>query len=246
MDTCSSVGTLVLRLLTLAEAERFPHLGNKNGARVTAVLVLLPFAYFLGTFPSASIVARRAGKDVTREGSGNPGASNISRLLGWKAGLVVLFLDMGKGALAAGVGVALDGHRGAYILGVAAVLGHVFPITRKFKGGRGVATAGGVLVVLFPLPIAILGGVWFAIARGLKKASIASVVCAALFPIIVAVRGGGRLDIAVTSGLAAIVVVRHFANLRRLVRGEEPGLDLGSSDVNDSEGRSADGGTVGP
>jgi acyl phosphate:glycerol-3-phosphate acyltransferase len=253
MDTCSSVGTLVLRLLTLAEAGRFPHLGNKNGARVTAVFVLVPLAYFLGTFPSASIVARRAGKDVTREGSGNPGASNVTRMLGWKAGLVVLLLDMGKGALAAGVGLALDGHRGAYILGVAAVLGHVFPITRKFKGGRGVATAGGVLVVLFPLAIAILAVVWFAIARGLKKASIASVVCAVLFPVIVAVRGGSRLDLAVTIGLAAIVVVRHFANLRRLVRGEEPGLDRGPDDgeprrddVTDSEERSADGGTVGP
>jgi len=252
MDTCSSVGTLVVRLLTLAEAGRFPHPGNKNGARVTAVFVLVPFAYFLGTFPSASIVARRAGHDVTREGSGNPGASNVTRMLGWKAGLVVLLLDMGKGALAAGVGLALDGHRGAYILGVAAVLGHVFPITRKFKGGRGVATAGGVLVVLFPLPIAILAIVWFAIARGLKKASIASVVCAVLFPVIVAVRGGSRLDIAVTSGLAAIVVVRHFANLRRLVRGEEPGLERGAGGVpesegrNDSEERSADGGTVGP
>lgn len=192
---------------------------------MTAVLVLVPLAYLLGTFPSAAIVARRAGKDVTREGSGNPGASNVTRMLGWKAGAVVLLLDVGKGALAAGVGVALDGHRGAYILGVAAVLGHVFPITRRFKGGRGVATAGGVLVVLFPLPIAVLAVVWFAIARGLKKASVASVVCAVLFPTIVAVRGGSELDIAVTSGLAAIIVVRHFANLRRLVRGEEHSLD---------------------
>ena len=87
----------------------------------------------------------RRGIDVTKSGSGNPGASNTFRLLGWKAGLVVLLLDMGKGALAAGVGSALDGHRGAYILGVAAVLGHVFPVTRHFKGGRGVATAAGVL-----------------------------------------------------------------------------------------------------
>lgn len=191
---------------------------------VTAVLALVPLAYLLGTFPSAAIVARRAGKDVTSEGSGNPGASNITRLLGWKAGALVLLLDVGKGALAAGVGLALDGHRGAYILGVAAVLGHVFPVTRRFKGGRGVATAGGVLVVLFPLTSVILAIVWFAIARGLKKASVASLVCAILFPIIVAVRGGSTLDIAVTCGLAAIVVVRHLANLRRLVRGEEPGL----------------------
>lgn len=215
-----------------------------------AVLALIPLAYLLGTFPSAAIVARRAGKDVTREGSGNPGASNITRLLGWKAGAVVLLLDVGKGALAAGVGVALDGHRGAYILGVAAVLGHVFPVTRRFKGGRGVATAGGVLVVLFPLPVFILAIVWFAIARGLKKASVASVVCALLFPTIVAVRGGSTLDIAVTSGLAAIIVLRHLANLRRLVRGEEHSLEQTPGSPTDAEPedreRSADGGTVTP
>jgi glycerol-3-phosphate acyltransferase PlsY len=163
---------------------------------------------------------------------------------------VVLLLDVGKGALAAGVGVALDGHRGAYILGVAAVLGHVFPVTRRFKGGRGVATAGGVLVVLFPLPVFILAIVWFAIARGLKKASIASVVCALLFPTIVAVRGGSALDIAVTSGLAAIIVLRHLANLRRLVRGEEHSLEQTTGSATDAEPedreRSAGGGTVTP
>jgi glycerol-3-phosphate acyltransferase PlsY len=201
---------------------------------MTAVFVLVPLAYLLGTLPSAAIVARRAGRDVTNEGSGNPGASNVTRLLGWKAGALVLALDMGKGALAAGVGLALDGHRGAYILGVAAVLGHVFPVTRRFKGGKGVATAGGVLVVLFPFAIAILAVVWFAIARGLKKASIASVTCAVLFPIIVVVRGGSALDIAVTSGLAAIVVVRHFANLRRLVQGEELGLDHADPETSSS------------
>lgn len=192
---------------------------------MTAVLVLLPFAYLLGTFPSAAIVGRRAGHDVTQEGSKNPGTSNIVRLMGWKAGLVVLLLDMGKGALAAGVGLAIDDHRGAYILGVAAVIGHVFPVTRHFKGGRGVATAAGVLAVVFPFVIVVLGVVWVAIARGLHKASVASVVCAILFPTIVALRGGGKLDLAVTCGLAAIVIVRHVSNLRRLVRGEELGLD---------------------
>lgn len=189
------------------------------------VLVLVPVAYALGMFPTAALMTRRAGKDVTREGSGNPGASNVARLMGWKAGLLVLLLDMGKGALAAGVGLALDGHRGAFVLGVAAVLGHVFPITRRFKGGRGVATAAGVLVVVFPLVLAILAVVWLVIARGFKKASIASVVCAVLFPVIVALRGNSVLDIAVTSALAAIIVVRHFANLGRLVRGEELGLE---------------------
>jgi len=185
---------------------------------------LIPVAYLLGTFPSAALVARARGHDILREGSGNPGASNTFRLLGWKAGLLVLVLDIGKGAAAAGAGLALDGHRGAFILGVAAVVGHVFPITRRFKGGRGVATAAGALVVVFPLETAVLGAVWLGIARGLRKASIASIVCAVAFPAIVALRDGSALDLAVTGGLAALVIARHLSNLRRLVRGEEHGL----------------------
>jgi acyl phosphate:glycerol-3-phosphate acyltransferase len=188
------------------------------------VACLLPVAYLVGTFPSAGLVARTRGHDVQREGSGNPGASNVFRLLGWRAGLVVLLLDIGKGAGAAGVGAAIDGHRGAFILGVAAVVGHVFPVTRRFKGGRGVATAAGVMAVIFPLEIAVLGVVWFGIARGLRKASVASIVCSIAFPVIVAARDGSALDLAVTSGLAALIVARHLANVRRLVRGEEHGL----------------------
>jgi glycerol-3-phosphate acyltransferase PlsY len=196
---------------------------------MVVVLCLIPLAYLLGTFPSAALVARSRGIDITKAGSGNPGASNTTRLLGWKLGLVVLLADIGKGAIAAGVGLALDGHRGAYILGVAAVLGHVFPVTRRFKGGRGVATAAGALVVVFPLIVLVLGVVWFVIARGLHKASIASLVCAVLFPTVVAVTGGSWGDIAVASGLGLLVIVRHLSNVRRLIRGEEHGLG-GSAD----------------
>jgi glycerol-3-phosphate acyltransferase PlsY len=192
---------------------------------VILVACLVPVAYLVGTFPSAGLVARTQGRDVLHEGSGNPGASNVFRLLGWKAGLVVLLFDLGKGAGAAGIGVAIDGHRGAFILGVAAVVGHVFPVTRRFKGGRGVATAAGVMAVIFPLEIAVLAVVWFGIARGLRKASVASIVCAIAFPVIVAARDGSALDLAVTAGLAALVVARHLANVRRLVRGQEFGLD---------------------
>ena len=141
----------------------------------------------------------------------------------------MLLADIGKGALAAGVGLALDGHRGAYLLGVAAVLGHVFPVTRQFKGGRGVATAAGALVVVFPLVILGLGLVWIVIARGLHKASIASLVCAVAFPTIVAIQGSSWGDIAVASGLGLLVIARHFGNVRRLIRGEEHGLG-GSAD----------------
>ena len=86
------------------------------------------------------------------------------------------------------------------------------------------ATAAGVMAVVFPLETAVLAVVWFAIARGLRKASVASVLCALAFPAIVALRDGSALDLAVTGGLAALLVARHLSNLRRLVRGEEHGL----------------------
>lgn len=194
------------------------------------VLLLVPLAYLLGTFPSAAIVANASGRDITKEGSGNPGASNTFRLLGWKAGLLVLVLDIGKGALAAGVGIALEGHHGAWILGVAAVLGHVFPVQRRFKGGRGVATAGGVLVALFPIIFAGAAVVWFFIARVLKKASVASVVVALAFPVAVALVWKNKIDIAVTAALSLLVIARHLGSLRRLIRGEEPDVTRAHGD----------------
>ena len=207
------------------------------------VLLLIPVGYLLGTFPSARLVARRHGYDIHKEGSGNPGASNIFRLLGWKWGLLVLALDVGKGALAAGIGAVVDpgfdGHRGAFILGLAAVLGHVFPITRRLKGGRGVATAAGALAVPFPLVMAIVAVIWVVIARGLHKASVASVVCAVLFTVIVVVRGASWLDMSVVSVIAGIVIIRHLKSLLRVVRGQELGFRPGgdaAGPVDDSSG----------
>jgi glycerol-3-phosphate acyltransferase PlsY len=177
---------------------------------VALALILLVPAYFLGTFPSALLVARAGGHDVLKEGSGNPGASNVARLMGWKAGLVVMVADFAKGAVASGVGLAVAGRGGAFALGVAAVVGHMVPVTRRFKGGKGVATAGGMLIVLYPVIVLILGLVWFLVARVLKLASVASLLCAVLFPILVAVGGYGAEEVA-----------RHAANLRRLFQGRE-------------------------
>jgi glycerol-3-phosphate acyltransferase PlsY len=186
--------------------------------------LLVPVAYVLGTFPSAALVARRRGVDVTAQGSGNPGASNTFRLLGWKAGALVFGLDALKGALAALAGILIDGHRGAYILGIAAVLGHMLPVTRRFKGGRGVATGAGVMIVLFPLLTLGLAALWIVIARLTHKASIASITVAVAFPISVALAGHEWGDVIVISVLALLVIGRHLSNLRRLVRGEELGL----------------------
>jgi glycerol-3-phosphate acyltransferase PlsY len=196
-----------------------------------AAILIVP-AYFLGTFPSALIVARMGGHDVLAEGSGNPGASNVARLMGWKAGLAVLVADFGKGAIASGVGLAVGGRGVAFALGIAAVIGHMFPVTRRFKGGKGVATAGGMLIVLYPWIVLVLAVVWFLVARVLKLASVGSLVCAILFPVLVAVGGYGTEEVAVIAVLAVVVIARHAANLRRLFQGRE--LRTGETDDGDA------------
>jgi|SRR6185436_16277590 glycerol-3-phosphate acyltransferase PlsY len=189
-----------------------------------AVVLLVPVAWLLGTFPSAVLVARAHGRDVTREGSGNPGASNVARLVGWRAGALVLVLDFAKGALAAGVGYAVGGRPGAFALGFAAIVGHTFPLYRK--GGKGVATAAGALVVLYPLIVLGLAVVWFVVARLLHKASLASLLGVVLFWIAAIAMGYDTWEIVLLTALAILVISRHFGNIQRLLRRQEN--DLGA------------------
>lgn len=183
------------------------------------VVLLAPVGYVLGMFPSALLVARAKGIDVTSEGSGNPGASNVARLLGWRFGAIVLIADFAKGAAASGIGMAAAGRPGAYILGVAAVVGHTYPIRRK--GGKGVAAAGGMLVVLFPLIVLVLGLSWFVVARLLHKASIASLLVVVAFPFAVWLRGYDDWEVIVIAAVSALLVLRHLPNIRRLVHRQE-------------------------
>ncbi|MFZ4515676.1 MAG: glycerol-3-phosphate acyltransferase [Acidimicrobiia bacterium] len=188
----------------------------------------IPVAYMLGTLPSASMVARAKGRDIYSEGSGNPGASNVARLLGWKYGAMVFFLDFAKGAITAGVGLFFFGRPGGWALGIAAMVGHIAPVTRRFKGGKGVATGAGAMVVLFPIVVAILAAVWLLLAKGIKKASLASIVVAAAFPALALAFGCGWIEFGVLCVLAMLVIGRHAKNLVRLMRGEE--LSLQSSE----------------
>jgi acyl phosphate:glycerol-3-phosphate acyltransferase len=202
---------------------------NRDVSDAALALILIVPAYFLGTFPSALLMARSGGHDVLSEGSGNPGASNVARLMGWKAGLLVLGADFAKGAIASGVGLAVAGRGGAFALGIAAVIGHMFPATRRFKGGKGVATAGGMLIVLYPWIVLVLALVWFLVARVLKLASVASLLCAVLFPVLVWVGGYGTAEIVAIAALAVVVIARHAANVRRLFQGRE--LRTGDGDA---------------
>ena len=187
-------------------------------------LALLPVAYLIGTFPSASLVARANGVDIREVGSGNPGASNVTRVLGWRKGLWVFVLDIAKGALAAGVGLLIDGRPAGYLLGAAAVVGHVFPIWSALRGGKGVATGGGVFAVLSPIVFVILVALWVAISKLTKKASVASIVIVALLPVGVGFVRRDAWEVLATVGICVLVMARHLGNIKRLVTRKEHAL----------------------
>jgi glycerol-3-phosphate acyltransferase PlsY len=188
-----------------------------------AWLLVVP-AYLLGTFPTAVLVGRREGHDVTREGSGNPGASNTFRTMGRRAGAVVLLGDVAKGALAAGMGLATGNRAVGVACGLAAVLGHVAPITRGFRGGKGVATGAGMALVLLPVPTLVLAVVWAVAVRVTGAASAGSVAVAIGFPVAAAVTGRPPGEVVAFAACGLLVLARHRGNLERLRRGDERGL----------------------
>ncbi len=199
---------------------------------IAAYIIL---AYLIGAFPSAVVLGRLIWRtDVRKHGSGNAGATNAWRVLGWKAGLSVLILDAGKGALAAGVipyiplgGSPLDTRTLAIICGMAAVVGHVFPIYTKFRGGKGVATAAGMLAVVAPIPVGFAVGVFAAAILASGIVSLGSILAAWALPIsAILLSSFARasyppLLFALTLALALFITYTHRKNIARLLKGEE-------------------------
>jgi glycerol-3-phosphate acyltransferase PlsY len=178
-------------------------------------------SYLVGTFPSALLAARRRGVDPTRTGSGNPGATNVLRTAGKRAAVATLAGDVAKGALAAGAGWAVGGHGLGVACGVAAVVGHVLPVTRRFQGGKGVATGVGMAIVLFPLAAAVAGGV-FAVATAISRTvSLGSIAATVALPVTAALLGAPAAEVAGLVACAVLVIARHRDNIVRLVQGEE-------------------------
>jgi len=204
-----------------------------NGVQPIYVAGAIIVSYFLGTIPSALIVAKRGGVDVTAEGSGNPGTSNVVRLLGWKYGMVVFISDVLKGSAAVGIAYYLTHHFGdghnvsylAYACAYAAVIGHTFPVTRGFHGGKGVATGGGTMFVMYPVMSAVLCTSWFVLRKLTGKSALASLIITVAVPIYVMVTVGfGKSDswqIIAALGLVGMIVIRHLPNIRRMRANEE-------------------------
>jgi glycerol-3-phosphate acyltransferase PlsY len=182
-------------------------------------------SYFFGTLPSAIIVARSKGVDITSFGSGNPGASNVGRALGFKYFIVVFVIDVAKGAIPT---LLLLNHRpAAYLCGAAAIVGHIFPITRKLKGGKGVATGAGVLLPLFPIVMIICLATWLAVMKITKKAGLASVLAVPLAIVLVIMLGHHETwEVFAFVGIAALIEIRHIGNIKRMISGNENTLEV--------------------
>ncbi|MGB8330928.1 MAG: glycerol-3-phosphate 1-O-acyltransferase PlsY [Polyangiales bacterium] len=181
-------------------------------------------AYLLGSISFGLVLAGKEGVDLRSIGSGNIGATNVGRALGQSRGRQVMLLDMLKGF----VPVALSRWPLALpwpwvtAVGLAAVLGHVLPIWHGFRGGKGAATAGGVLLAALP-PIGGAALITFAVVKKLsKRASLASLSSATLALALTLAFDGRQWPVRLTLGLWFVVVVRHAGNILRLARGQEP------------------------
>lgn len=191
---------------------------------MTLVLLLIA-AYLLGSIPTSYIVGRLArGIDLREHGSGNLGATNAFRVLGWRLALPVLVVDVAKGWAPTHFFPLWDGRSAsewALAYGAAAVLGHAFSVWVGFRGGKGVATGAGVFLALAPVALLTGLGVWVVLVWSTRIVSVASLAAALVVPIAVLITQGVGPVFWMAVALALFIVYSHRANVRRLLRGEE-------------------------
>jgi acyl phosphate:glycerol-3-phosphate acyltransferase len=189
---------------------------------VTAVTVLI-VAYLLGAIPFALIVTRwKAGIDVRRVGSGNPGAANVWRTTGPVLGVAVLALDCAKGAAAVMIarGVGLEREWQA-MAGLAAVVGHVWPVWLRFRGGKGVAAAAGAFAVIVPAAFGVAVAVFMICIAVTRYVSLGSILAAMAMTLAAYAFHEPASIVAATGAVAILIIARHRENIRRLWRGTE-------------------------
>ncbi len=205
-----------------------------------AVIILL--SYLVGSIPGSVTVGKALyGVDLREHGSGNAGATNTFRVLGWKAGVLATIIDVGKGALAAGViaTIRIDtlpdglgfweaGSVVSLVAGMAAIAGHMFPIWAGFRGGKGVNTAAGILLALTPVSMAVALSVFALVLFTSRYVSLASLAATAAFPVTIAARkyvfGVEHLDASLlflSLIMAAGIFYGHRGNIQRLWAGTE-------------------------
>jgi acyl phosphate:glycerol-3-phosphate acyltransferase len=187
------------------------------------IIFALILGYLIGSFPSAFLLGKLRGQNIFAVGSGNMGAMNTARNLGYGLGILVLLLDLAKGALATYLGLTLFGIIPALVAGGASVLGHAWSIYIGFKGGKGLATALGVSLPLYPIGGLIALALLILLIAIFRKVNLASFMIAVLYPIINGVTGywqklsSNQILVIVLSTLviASIVAIKHVPSLKK-------------------------------
>lgn len=177
-------------------------------------------AYFIGNISPSTIMAKRQGLDIKKEGSGNAGTTNALRVMGKKAGAITCIVDILKGVVAVLIGILALGNIGAYFCALCVFLGHVWPIVYKFKGGKGVATAFGAVLAVNPLLALIALAIVAILVFTTKRMSVGSIVGAIAFAVLAAFLEPGFFVFACV--IAIVIIIKHRANIVRLAHGEEP------------------------
>ncbi|MDX1579359.1 MAG: glycerol-3-phosphate 1-O-acyltransferase PlsY [Gemmatimonadota bacterium] len=191
--------------------------------------LLLVAAYLIGAFPTSYLMGQWQGVDLRSQGSGNLGATNVYRVLGFLPAVTVLGVDLLKGFIPVWFFTQWDGRGGTWALGygIAAIAGHVWPIYTKFRGGKGVATAAGTLLAVAPVAVTIAVFVWVGTLLLTRTASIASLISATLIPILANGAAAPRPVVLYALFLGLLVWWTHRANLLRLIRRQELQIHFG-------------------
>ncbi|HZK34585.1 MAG TPA: glycerol-3-phosphate 1-O-acyltransferase PlsY [Bacillota bacterium] len=179
--------------------------------------------YAIGNFTASYFVGKGMKNiDIREHGSGNAGATNTLRVLGMKAGTIVFVSDVIKGIVAAHIGIWLIGTpTGGLVAGSFAVIGHNWPLVLNFKGGKGIATTFGLMLILFPEVAGIIIAIFVSVTLLTRYVSLASISCAITFPILLYVFKYPSQIILIGIFLAGLAVLRHKANITKLINGNE-------------------------
>jgi len=186
------------------------------------LLIAVLAGYLLGSIPPSFLAGKIVRNiDIRQYGSGNAGATNVLRVLGVKAGIAVFLADILKGVLAALIGRWMGGETGAALAGFAAIVGHNWPVFLNFRGGKGIATSFGVLLVLFPLISIILFVIGVIIIAVTRYVSLGSITAAILFPILLVMFGYDWKMVLFGVLVGGLALYRHRSNISRLIEGKE-------------------------
>ena len=187
------------------------------------LILFLVGAYLIGAIPTGYLIGRWYKLDLRKEGSGNLGSTNVYRVVGFIPSVVVLFVDLLKGFLPVWFFPQWDSRTGPWVLayGLAAILGHIWPVYTRFRGGRGVATAGGTLIALAPIAVSIAFFLWLGTVLLTRTASLGSLLAATTIPIITKAVAAPQSVVIYALLIATLVWWTHRANIGRLLRREE-------------------------